>query len=370
MGVQNSPILEVAIGLVFIYLIFGLICTAANELVSQAFRLRAATLWGAVRALLDDPTGTKAAKDLYNHHLIKSLAVRNGAKVNAGGDDPNTRSNPSYITPSLFSLALIDKIVNPDDKPGSIAHPTTAEILEKLPNSGLSEKVQQALVPLIRSAGTDLDQARKNIEDWYDAGMERATGWYKQRIQGVTLFVGFLAVFLANADTLMLADRLWANPAEREQLVAAARSAQTNPEFKGATHPKLPADGSTPDVAADIKNFPKVPPAAQSLVGWVGPVDSAARTYVATEPRRFPRDAGEWLYKLLGLLLTAFAASLGAPFWFDVLNKIVNMRSSGPSPNDAPRVPARKPDPKTRIGSTQPADTVGPTGAIEPGGSV
>jgi hypothetical protein len=38
--------------------------------------------------------------------------------------------------------------------------------------------------------------------------------------------------------------------------------------------------------------------------------------------------------KWLGFLLTAFAISLGAPFWFDLLNKFVNMRVSGKKPDD------------------------------------
>ena len=34
--------------------------------------------------------------------------------------------------------------------------------------------------------------------------------------------------------------------------------------------------------------------------------------------------------KLIGWLLTALAISLGAPFWFDLLNKFVKLRESGP----------------------------------------
>jgi hypothetical protein len=34
--------------------------------------------------------------------------------------------------------------------------------------------------------------------------------------------------------------------------------------------------------------------------------------------------------KVLGLLVTAFALTLGAPFWFDLLGKVSNLRGSGP----------------------------------------
>src|ERR1051326_2826180 len=145
MGIQNSPILEVGIGLFFVYLIFGFLCTAANELIAQAFRLRADTLWGAVRSLLQDPSGTGAARDLYNHHLIRALGVRNGARTNSGGDDPHKRANPSYIPASLFSLALIDQIINPSGDPAAGSHVSTAALLQRLPASGLPEGVQQEI---------------------------------------------------------------------------------------------------------------------------------------------------------------------------------------------------------------------------------
>ena len=36
----------------------------------------------------------------------------------------------------------------------------------------------------------------------------------------------------------------------------------------------------------------------------------------------------------LGWLITAFAVSLGAPFWFDLLNKFMNIRSAGKAPDE------------------------------------
>ena len=49
---------------------------------------------------------------------------------------------------------------------------------------------------------------------------------------------------------------------------------------------------------------------------------------------------GCWKYNLTGAggltifgwLLTAFAVCLGAPFWFDMLNRLVNLRGTGANP--------------------------------------
>jgi len=46
------------------------------------------------------------------------------------------------------------------------------------------------------------------------------------------------------------------------------------------------------------------------------------------DPQRVPGTLKEWLAKLLGFALTATAVSLGAPFWFDVLNKFMVVRST------------------------------------------
>ncbi len=60
---------------------------------------------------------------------------------------------------------------------------------------------------------------------------------------------------------------------------------------------------------------------------------------------RQQRDFIWYLTKIFGLLLTAGAASLGAPFWFDVLNKIITIRSAGKAPEESPKSPKDIPRP-------------------------
>jgi putative Mn2+ efflux pump MntP len=40
----------------------------------------------------------------------------------------------------------------------------------------------------------------------------------------------------------------------------------------------------------------------------------------------------DWLIKLLGLAITIAAAAMGATFWFDALNRLVNLRNTGKIP--------------------------------------
>jgi hypothetical protein len=46
------------------------------------------------------------------------------------------------------------------------------------------------------------------------------------------------------------------------------------------------------------------------------------------DSRRVPDTMFGFVLKLFGLLLTGFAVSQGAPFWFDVLNKFMVIRST------------------------------------------
>jgi len=50
-----------------------------------------------------------------------------------------------------------------------------------------------------------------------------------------------------------------------------------------------------------------------------------------TDPR-LPANVPQWGFKVLGLLLTGIALSFGAPFWFDLLGRLINLRASGPPP--------------------------------------
>src|SRR5437870_4444360 len=60
-----------------------------------------------------------------------------------------------------------------------------------------------------------------------------------------------------------------------------------------------------------------------------GPLSLKLRAPAAGAPL-----AGLWwsIQKLVGLLLTGLALSLGAPFWFDLLSKLINLRGAGAKP--------------------------------------
>lgn len=97
----GSNILEVAIAVVFVYLLLSLVCTALNEGIASLLDKRGHNLVEGIKNLLNDPKFTGLAQQVYNHGLIGGISQY--------ASDPKKRTRlPSYMSPTGFSLALLD----------------------------------------------------------------------------------------------------------------------------------------------------------------------------------------------------------------------------------------------------------------------
>ena len=97
----GSEILEVAIGLVLVYLVLALICSALSEWIARILALRASTLEDGIRNLLEDPEGNHLAKKIYDHPLVKGLSKKGWIN----------KARPSNIPARTFALALFDTVM-------------------------------------------------------------------------------------------------------------------------------------------------------------------------------------------------------------------------------------------------------------------
>jgi hypothetical protein len=307
----GSEILDVAIGLIFIYLLLSLICSAINELIEAWLKNRATNLKRGIEEMLNDPNGTDWAKKIYDHPLIKGLSKK--------------ADLPSYIPARNFALALMD-VVSPADKSAAAisgaaraTQTTLAAAPQNAPGNpvqnlrqsvGLIEntEVKQALLTLVDAAGEDAVKARENIEAWFNSVMDRTAGWYKRRVQLIILIIGLLVSGATNADTIAIANSLSHDAAARNSLVAVAQ------EYAK----KQPSDNTDAPEQRVRKNLEVINKLGLPI-GWD-----------RQDPRTIPPVDHylDWLLKLLGWLLTAVAISLGAPFWFDLLNKFIVVRST------------------------------------------
>jgi hypothetical protein len=290
----GSTILDVAIGIIFIYLLVSLVISAINELIAAKLKSRATNLSQGIQALLQDPSQAGWVARLYQHPLIQSLSPPN--------------SKPSYIPSRTFALALLD-LIAPATTDGNR---TLADLKAGMVN--LPEPLQRTLTNLLDEAQHDVERLKTQIEIWFNNGMDRASGWYKRKTQWIQFFIGLSLVILLNIDSVHIGRALFAvNSPLRASLVENAKSFVAQPGG---------ANKSLKD-AVDAISTASLP------IGWTE----------VPKPDQWPSTA-------LGWLITAFAVSMGAPFWFDLLNKFINIRASGKAPEEEPKSPKEVPAPK------------------------
>jgi hypothetical protein len=329
-------ILDVAIGLFFGYLVLSLAVTTANEMSAAWFRRRAWMLHKGISTLLDDP---QLANKLYDHPLIQSLSSPPGVVSRVPALRRLVGRGPSYVPSRTFAMVLLDTLQN---------HPGT------LPPAEGARSVDRVLALLWKEAKNDPDQFRANVETWFNDSMERVSGWYKRRTQMLLLIWAAVVTIGTNADTLVIAKTLWRDPALRQALVERAEGYVATEPRPGAAPVTTPADSAQYEAA--IEDLAEL----QLPIGWDDPAaapggDTSLRLINDTGddwpgPIWAPGGVQRWLQAAnrhsIGWLLTILAVSMGAPFWFDTLNRIMSVRTAGKAPEEAPKAPRTVPEPK------------------------
>jgi hypothetical protein len=360
----GSTILEVAIGVLFVYLLLSLLCSALGELIESFVRFRARDLKKGIKNLLHRQD---LVKDFFNHPLIKPLG-----------------ENPSYIPPRTFSLALwnlatTEAAAGRQDAAGLTRDMDAIRGLIASLDDGKYKAIKISLLILIDQAGDDIGKARANIEEWYNGAMDRVSGGYKRRVQWMLIGIGLLAAASLNIDTINLARVFWYNEMLRGSVAAAAENyfraepaptpaptaviqesqvAQTAASKPAPVSSPLPASTPDSETAATqqsggahnpLRKISEIRGEINRLglpIGWVSVPDITNRRYEGlkeaelaerykqdleaykVDQRRLPQDLNDWFLKVLGIFLTALAVSQGAPFWFDLLNRFVTIRST------------------------------------------
>ena len=303
----GSEMLDVAIGMIFTYLLLSLICSAGNELIERSLKNRATDLEKGLRELLDDKNGTALVKDVYNHGMISGLYQ--GEYNPAASDKSNL---PSYIPARNFALAILGILLPNPPVPGTGSAVSFRNAVGEIQNA----KVKNALTSMLNVAGDDLDKFRESIEGWFNSTMDRVSGWYKRRSQLIVFLLGFALAGVMNVNSVSIANDLWVHKAERDAIVSAAQGFLAN-------HPAKEAQsGDNAGLKANVENIESY----GLPIGW--------NTGTIKNIHNSKRPSGKWGWSLfvgwsvLGWFITACAVSLGAPFWFDVLNKFIVVRST------------------------------------------
>jgi len=327
----GSSVIEIAIGLTFVFLLLSLICSAIVEIIESFLKNRATDLERGIRELFNQEGGGRLAVQFYNHPMINSLYTG----VYKRKDSKRIRfwhylwptNLPSYIPARNFANAVLDIVLHPpaeadvvrDDEDtapdknaaaplDAPALPASMQAIRAAVRRNFgSTQVGRALRTLTEQCGDDVDLLRANIETWFNGTMDRVSGHYKRRTQWVLFVLGFFLAVVLNASTIEIAQKLSTDATARSVIVAQAGVVASNPDA----------------LKANLESNWKTLASLGLPIGRSGGIPLI---------NPFAQDSNWWSHflfvSLLGWLFTAGAISLGAPFWFDLLNKFMVIRST------------------------------------------
>ncbi len=305
-----SAWIDVAIGLSVIFLGTSLFVTIINEYVAQILDLRGNALRTALVRLIDDEAMVMA--------LSRSPALRPFFD-----DKAKSGTLPSYADPQLLARLLVGTLHAGSTDTNPLNRVTDS--IAKMTDSSLKSQ----LLALTATAGSSMDELIKATSDWADKSLTVLGERYKRNLRTISFFIGLGVAVLFNIDTLFLTDHLYRNKESRDATVALALKVteKTDKEVFDACL-ALPVDKRKEDPRCAellrlVDHFKEQSESGSKLpIGWKDP-------------------AFRWT-SLPGWVLTALALSLGAPFWFDLLNKVVNIRHGIANPRT--KKEADKPD--------------------------
>jgi hypothetical protein len=263
-------ILNFVIALIFMFLLFSLFTSWIMEFITQQLNLKGKFLQKKLTEVFND-NHTDWVKLVFNNPLLKSL-TRQGRE-------------PSQVDPELFSQAV-----------SQVIQSHSASESEGLPK----------LLSVIGSSLTPEDN-KKAVLNWFEAFNKRVTYWYKETTRKYLFFIGLGIAIMFNVDMIEISQTLWKNPELSEKVAFAAEEFEENQE---ADDPEATAAAKT--IIDDYKKSKLFP------IGWP-----------KTEEGWFciPQDTN-FVSKFFGFILSAFVVTLGAPFWFEALRKVLSLKPS------------------------------------------
>jgi hypothetical protein len=321
-----SGFVDIGLALVTVYLLLSLLASTINEIINSIWKIRAEQLAKTLEGLLD-------SDDLHQKFLGHGLIGGLGRSSRAGAETGKA-PRPSYIDSKTFADALFGVLANLDP-----TQPVKVPVLEDIQSAVQALQpgtTRDALLAALTVANGDITRLRDGVAAWFDASMDRLSGAFVRQMKVISLIVGLILACALNVDSVDIAYRAWNDPQVRAAISDTADKLNKNPPAQcaeGDADTKLPCElGKVGDLLELLRPLP---------VGWgAGSVPSVKVTTIvddkAVETVKY--TAGFWWYfwKVIGLIVTGLAVSLGAPFWFDILQKVMNIRGAGTKPAETP----------------------------------
>ncbi|WP_147313850.1 hypothetical protein [Deminuibacter soli] len=384
-GFFNSPLLSTIICLVLIFALLSLLVSTLTEAVNGYFQERGQLLYKTIGNMFYDGINVNFGQLLYHHPMVKNLKK-------------DKYSLPQYISAALFSNTLIDVICNTARSYGtSAATPPAGQAVTPVPDSVFNKfkkgvelmhhtDLKMLLVNMVErceniAKDDPLPLLKTEIQQWYNDQMERTSGWYKTWMRHRIFYIALLVALVLNVDSIHLFQTLYRSPDLRNKLEPIAESmAQRYSEAKTDTslaaldraYKAIQAPGQNTDSSFQrmldkynnvlhnqrsvidtlfshidtTKHLQQVLVQIDSLstiglpLGWRGSMAPLSWfNYKTPADKTYFEEHKVWSFTnfflyVAGIFITSFSLTAGAPFWFDLLLRVVNIRRSGAKPSN------------------------------------
>jgi hypothetical protein len=362
-----NALLETGISLVFIFFIFSIITYVIQELIAINLKYRSKMLWKSMAQLFDGlqmpgrvklvqgmpAKQTPATETFYGHAQIRSL-------------QKNLLNRPGYIPAANFALAVMDIVSGKAAVKQNKLFEDFQEGLKTFVNSNGN------LYPVLKNladTSVNVKELQQKIEDWFNSYMGRVTGWYQSQTVTTLRLIAIAVTLFFNINVVRIAKKVYKDEQLRGSLVAMSEKALEHPESYSPYYARS-FDQQTAQVessyARKLSDSSLTDQDRQRLMQEKGDsLDSMTKHYTEKQMTAMKSLTGDvkiaglpigwssaaWqdfinggkgvdgklvniFYALVGWIIAACCISMGAPFWFDMLGKLVNVRRSGVKPTE------------------------------------
>lgn len=359
----NSYVVELVIGLCFLFAVLGIVTSAITEAILQVSSIRSKHLqewlkqWTdhlLTKPLVDSKLVSFSLDALLSHPLVASQiraeTKPEPKKVDASATTSGPANTASYLSSEQLAAAFLQVLVMPFSETCIGKELDKAEQGLRGHIGGLqTEELKHALNALLDCAaskaknGTELVEAlRIETEKWINSSMDRVEGWTKRSAKKWSLLVAFAVCLAFNVDALEVIRVLSSDTQVRSQMASTAvgyvGKACDTAEAGGET-PK-PKVASNEELVAKLNCLNnKAEDAVSSLghlsnlgIGW-----DKKPAFMSSDKPADKRESSTWgwlcslLGWLAGLTFSTFAASLGGDFWFKWIGDVVRLTGYKPT---------------------------------------
>lgn len=306
-----SSIFTLAVGLAVMYGLFAVLASTIQETLSGWLSIRASSLDARLRSMLADSNSEAnltwggfrrlwTIVGLGNPPALSASSLLKSAQQTGVLTSASAGAKPSYISPDAFVTAITEAVRLKGIAAGGL------DLIKQI-EAGIAAlppgRSTNALTAFFKQANGDIDAFKKSLAGWFDEAMDRLNGIYTRWSRAFSFAFGLILAVSCNVDTLAVSGGLLGvSQAQQEKILDTAEKLKDHPDLSASD-----AINAIAELSLQIGR----PESDKTSADWW-----------------FPR--GPW--SVIGWLLTALAISFGSHFWFDALNKLLDLRAAGPKP--------------------------------------